>query len=101
MAQLQLEDRALALIRSRRVSAHGLASALGVSARTAARAVATLRTRGHRVASIRDGRRWYYVLPGVDTEKDPLLGLVGFTCTKLEDGAVNHDHYLYGFPKKG
>jgi biotin operon repressor len=102
MEQSSLEQQALAVIRSRRVSAPGLAAALGVSPRTAARAIAALRTRGHRVTTVRDGRRWYYALPGdqAHAKPDPLLGLVGFVRTGIRDGAVNHDHYLYGAAKK-
>jgi biotin operon repressor len=97
-----LEEQALAVIRARRVSAHSLAAALGVSRRTAARAVAALRARGHRVSSVRDGRRWYYTLPNAVPQRgaDPLLGLVGFVRTGLRDGAVNHDRVLYGFSKR-
>jgi biotin operon repressor len=100
-----LEERALAIIRARRVSAQGLAMALGVSQRTAARAVAALRTRGLRVSSVREGRRWYYTLPEPDASTPPrpdsLLELVGFVRTGLRDGARNHDHYLSGMSKKG
>jgi biotin operon repressor len=97
-----LEDQALAVIRARRVSAHGLAAALGVSRRSAARAIAALRARGHSVSSVRDGRRWFYTLPGAPTLRgaDPLLDLVGFVRTGVRDGAINHDRYLYGLPKK-
>jgi hypothetical protein len=102
MQQSPLEQQALAVIRSRRVSALGLAAALGVSPRTAARAIAALRMRGHRVTTVRDGRRWYYAVPGDHgrSKPDPLLGLVGFVRTGVRDGAVNHDHYLYGAPKQ-
>jgi biotin operon repressor len=97
-----LEEKALAVIKTRRVSAHSLAAALGVSRRTAARAVALLRSRGHRVSSVREGRRWYYTLPNAipQSQTDPLLGLVGFVRTGLRDGALNHDRLLYGPSKK-
>jgi hypothetical protein len=51
---------------------------------------------------VRDGRRWYYALPGdqAHAKPDPLLGLLGFVRTGIRDGAVNHDHYLYGAAKK-
>ena len=86
----------------RRVSALGLAAALDVSPRTAARAIAALRKRGHRVTTVREGRRRHYAVPGdqARSKPDPLLGLVGFVRTGVRDGAVNHDHYLYGAPKK-
>ena len=31
---------------------------------------------------------------------DPINKLVGAFASGISDGAVNHDHYIYGVPKK-
>jgi predicted transcriptional regulator len=33
-------------------------------------------------------------------EDDPLLALIGIGGGTITDGAINHDHYLYGAPKE-
>lgn len=94
-------SKALEIIRSGRVSGAGLAARLRVSWRTAARLVATLRRQGHRISSVRQGRRWWYQVGNgaFDPCDTRLLKLSGFVRTGLRDGSVNHDHYLYGVPK--
>lgn len=32
--------------------------------------------------------------------KDPLLDLIGLGSSDVSDGSINHDHYIYGVPKK-
>jgi biotin operon repressor len=97
-----IEQQALHIIRTRRVSCAGLAHALDVSRRTAARAISNLRKQGHRVRSVRDGTRWYYAMAdrSARARKDPLFDLIGFVATGVRDGAIQHDHYLYGHSKK-
>lgn len=36
----------------------------------------------------------------VDWESDPLFKAVGFIKSGVTDMSINHDHYLYGMPKK-
>ncbi|MBI2767437.1 MAG: CopG family transcriptional regulator [Chloroflexi bacterium] len=36
----------------------------------------------------------------VDPDTDPFLSLIGFIASEEGDLAINHDHYLYGAPKK-
>lgn len=95
--------RALDAIRTKSLSTAGLAGVLGVSWRTAARLVARLRADGYRVLSVRHGRSAAYRVEEGGRSRptpDPLLGLAGIASTGLRDGAVNHDHYLYGLPRK-
>ena len=37
----------------------------------------------------------------LDWKKDPLWDMIGSGKSHLKDLSVNHDHYLYGFHKKG
>ncbi len=95
--------RALDAIRTKSLSTAGLAGVLGVSWRTAARLISRLRSEGHRILSVREGRSAAYLLEGSGRHgrsRDPLLALAGIASTGLRDGSVNHDHYLYGLPKK-
>lgn len=32
--------------------------------------------------------------------EDPLLELIGLGSSDVTDGSINHDHYIYGVPKK-
>ncbi len=34
------------------------------------------------------------------SEKDPILEVIGICCGGPEDGAEQHDHYIYGSPKR-
>jgi len=34
------------------------------------------------------------------TEDDPLWQIVGAGESDISDGSINHDHYIYGTPKK-
>lgn len=36
----------------------------------------------------------------IDWENDPIFKLAGLGSSELGDLSVNHDHYLYGAPKK-
>ncbi len=36
----------------------------------------------------------------IDWENDPLLKAIGFCKADVDDLSVNHDHYLYGAPKR-
>ena len=36
----------------------------------------------------------------LDWENDPIFKLVGIAKSGVADLSVNHDHYLYGMPKK-
>jgi Arc/MetJ-type ribon-helix-helix transcriptional regulator len=36
----------------------------------------------------------------IDWENDPFFKAVGFIKSGVTDMSVNHDHYLYGVPKK-
>ena len=36
----------------------------------------------------------------IDWENDPLWDIIGVGETKETDISVNHDHYLYGWPKR-
>ncbi len=36
----------------------------------------------------------------IDWENDPIFKAAGFIKSGVTDLAVNHDHYLYGMPKK-
>ncbi|MBL7075115.1 hypothetical protein ISS37_07750 [candidate division KSB1 bacterium] len=33
-------------------------------------------------------------------EDDPIWNIVGMANSGITDGSINHDHYLYGAPKK-
>lgn len=37
----------------------------------------------------------------IDWENDPIFKAAGIVKSGVRDLAVNHDHYLYGSPKKG
>lgn len=32
--------------------------------------------------------------------RDPILELIGLFSSDVTDGSINHDHYIYGVPKK-
>ncbi|HEY7269284.1 MAG TPA: CopG family transcriptional regulator [Dehalococcoidia bacterium] len=34
------------------------------------------------------------------SNENPLLGIIGIGTSDITDASVNHDHYLYGAPKK-
>lgn len=34
------------------------------------------------------------------TEDDPIWQIVGTVESDIADGSINHDHYIYGTPKK-
>ena len=34
------------------------------------------------------------------TEEDPLWQIVGTVESEITDGSINHDHYIYGTPKR-
>jgi plasmid stability protein len=36
----------------------------------------------------------------IDWENDPLLKAIGFCKADVDDLSINHDHYLYGAPKR-
>ncbi len=36
----------------------------------------------------------------IDWENDPLFKAVGIMKSGIKDLSINHDHYLYGMPKK-
>jgi len=36
----------------------------------------------------------------IDWENDPIVKAIGFCKSDVDDLSVNHDHYLYGMPKK-
>ena len=91
----EIDARALDLLRRKRLSANGLAVALGVSLRTAARVVARIKKR-RRIVAVREGHGWYYEVQGRRPGRAPLLDLIGFVRTDLTDGAENHDKYIYG-----
>ncbi len=56
------EEKAYLLIGQRRVGTGALARRLGVSRATAARVLASLRKKGVRVASVREGGAWHFEL---------------------------------------
>jgi len=72
--------RALVLLSQKKLSASGLARAVGVSVITAKRIVAGLRKAGHEIASVRwNGESYYEVREAVSPgrpEKDPLITTV-------------------------
>lgn len=72
--------RALVLLSQKRLSASGLARAVGVSVITAKRIVAGLRKVGHEIASVRwNGKSYYEVRETVRPERletDPLITTV-------------------------
>jgi biotin operon repressor len=72
--------RALILLSQKKLSASGLARAVGVSVITAKRIVAGLRKAGHEIASVRwNGESYYEVREAVRPgrpEKDPLITTV-------------------------
>lgn len=37
---------------------------------------------------------------GIDWDNDPLFKAVGIMKSGIKDLSTNHDHYLYGMPKK-
>ena len=93
-----LEENALSLIRTKRLNTASLALALGVSWRTAARAVQRLRGRGVRILTIREGRSVHYqpVNGAPSRGGDPLLSCSGFIGIDIRDGAERLDRHLYG-----
>lgn len=58
----EVEERAYILLSQRRVGTDDLAEGLHVSRSTAARAVRSLRRKGVRVVSVREGGAWHFEL---------------------------------------
>jgi biotin operon repressor len=80
----EIEEKAYLLICQRRVGTDALAEGLGVSRATAARLVASLRQKGVRVVSVREGGAWHFELRNrEETARERwrrLRGMVG--CVK-------------------
>ncbi|MGH2727860.1 MAG: CopG family transcriptional regulator [Actinomycetota bacterium] len=51
-------------------------------------------------AVVRDAAAEYLSRHADGDETDPLLALIGIGRSASEDGALNHDHYLYGALKE-
>lgn len=52
-------------------------------------------------AVVRDAAAEYLARREGAGEIDPLLALIGIGHGGPDDGALNHDHYLYGAPRDG
>jgi hypothetical protein len=76
----ELLERAYVHLNCRPHDTASLAAALGVSTATASRLIRRMRKRGHRIVSMKEGRRWFF---RVDVDErvrkdDPFLKLRGF-----------------------
>jgi predicted DNA-binding antitoxin AbrB/MazE fold protein len=50
--------------------------------------------------ALAEGTAVRVTLTTVDEDYDPLEGVIGIGASGRTDGADNHDHYIYGTPKR-
>lgn len=96
----QALDEAYIHLTAKRHTTETLARAMGVSIATAFRLVKTLRRKGIRIESMKEGREWFFAVREDEEiraawDKDPLLGLVGIVNAPGRRGESVNDA-VYG-----